>query len=271
MFCRNCGFRLPDEAKFCLSCGERTPVQEGVKCPSCSAQLPAGARFCRECGGAVEAAAPQAAQPAPFDEDAPTMLLGKAAQPVQQPVSVPAAQPVQPVQQSDTAAAPDLQGMKLPSFLGTGGVPAPRPPAQPAPAPEKPLKARRRRKKGGAVLAVFIVLLLLAAAAAAAYFVMFSDTARISKLTEQAELCLDKKDYDGAVQAYSECVSIGTTDPEIHLALADAYLDDGDPESALEALRRGYEMTSDPEIWARLTELEDDMYEEAEKNDGLEE
>ena len=47
-----CGTRLPKNAKFCYSCGEKL-VNE-IKCTSCGASLPAGAKFCFECGKSLE-------------------------------------------------------------------------------------------------------------------------------------------------------------------------------------------------------------------------
>ncbi|MBE6902071.1 MAG: zinc-ribbon domain-containing protein [Ruminococcaceae bacterium] len=295
MFCRNCGFKLPDEAKFCLSCGEKTPVQESIKCPACAEPLPFGAKFCRACGSAVSQDTPPVSQPpvftAPqpqtdFDEDAPTMMLNTSVRPqTAEPVAQnePVQQSVQPVAQSapaqhpteqsapvrpqsvqpagNTVTAPELANIKLPSFLGTGGTAVPAPVnnvSTPARTPQKPAK-RRRKKSGGVAAVIIIVLLLLAAAAAAVYFILFSDSARIEKLKDQAEICMKADDLDGAIAAYSECIIIGTTDPEIHLALADIHLEEDDRESALEALRKGYEVTADPEIWERLKELEDEI------------
>ena len=76
--CAKCGSDLPENAKFCLSCGEKVEVpsddtvvcpacgktvQKGKfclecghkfeinnVCPSCGSTLPAGAKFCLECG-----------------------------------------------------------------------------------------------------------------------------------------------------------------------------------------------------------------------------
>lgn len=77
--CPKCGAELPENAKFCLSCGEKVPANEntvvcpncgktvqkgkfclecGFKfplsaCPKCGAELPANAKFCPECGEKV--------------------------------------------------------------------------------------------------------------------------------------------------------------------------------------------------------------------------
>ncbi len=45
--CPNCGSRV-QKGKFCLECGYRFPVSN--TCPKCGARLPEGAKFCLECG-----------------------------------------------------------------------------------------------------------------------------------------------------------------------------------------------------------------------------
>lgn len=48
--CPKCGADLPENAKFCLNCGERVPVETGmVICPNCGKSVPK-ANFCPECG-----------------------------------------------------------------------------------------------------------------------------------------------------------------------------------------------------------------------------
>lgn len=50
--CSKCGKENPEEAKFCLSCGEKIepPLEKGmVKCPECGEIVPEG-KFCLRCG-----------------------------------------------------------------------------------------------------------------------------------------------------------------------------------------------------------------------------
>lgn len=46
--CANCGGMLPDDAKFCPSCGKQ--VTQVVFCPECGRKNPQEARFCSNCG-----------------------------------------------------------------------------------------------------------------------------------------------------------------------------------------------------------------------------
>lgn len=50
--CSKCGATLPQNAKFCLECGEKVetiPVVNEIICPKCGAKVPKG-KFCLECG-----------------------------------------------------------------------------------------------------------------------------------------------------------------------------------------------------------------------------
>ena len=48
--CPKCGAELPENAKFCLNCGEHVPADDGlVVCPECGKRVPKG-KFCSECG-----------------------------------------------------------------------------------------------------------------------------------------------------------------------------------------------------------------------------
>jgi membrane protease subunit (stomatin/prohibitin family) len=49
--CAKCGAVLPEEAKFCLECGEKVPLPGGeeIVCPACGKKTAQG-KFCMECG-----------------------------------------------------------------------------------------------------------------------------------------------------------------------------------------------------------------------------
>lgn len=46
MKCQNCATQNPENAKFCLNCGQAT----SLTCPNCGTVLPAAAKFCFNCG-----------------------------------------------------------------------------------------------------------------------------------------------------------------------------------------------------------------------------
>lgn len=51
MKCTFCGVELPDEAKFCYSCGKK--VEKEALCPKCGTKLQKDAKYCMECGTCV--------------------------------------------------------------------------------------------------------------------------------------------------------------------------------------------------------------------------
>jgi hypothetical protein len=62
VLCSNCRTELPDNARFCLECGEvvktpkndaPAPAAEQIACKKCGTELPAGSRFCLKCGRPV--------------------------------------------------------------------------------------------------------------------------------------------------------------------------------------------------------------------------
>src|SRR5215468_6839725 len=54
MECPSCHSEMPDESRFCETCGAALPV----RCSSCGATSRAGARFCSKCGRALTADSP---------------------------------------------------------------------------------------------------------------------------------------------------------------------------------------------------------------------
>ena len=54
-FCHNCGAKVMEGAKFCGECGEAQPgSQKPTACSNCDAELTPGAKFCMECGQKTE-------------------------------------------------------------------------------------------------------------------------------------------------------------------------------------------------------------------------
>lgn len=64
MLCSNCHTDLPNNARFCLKCGQAITTSENTApataaapapCGNCGAELPAGSKFCLKCGQRVPA------------------------------------------------------------------------------------------------------------------------------------------------------------------------------------------------------------------------
>jgi membrane protease subunit (stomatin/prohibitin family)/ribosomal protein L32 len=57
--CPKCGAELPENAKFCLECGEKVEATpSGVKCPNCGEMTPSG-KFCLHCGSPLSKKCPK--------------------------------------------------------------------------------------------------------------------------------------------------------------------------------------------------------------------
>ena len=80
MFCTNCGTKIDDGCRFCVSCGqdieqkvtddrqkeEEHTITETL-CSKCGMKLSDGVKFCIKCGAAVEIeASPQPVDPKPI-------------------------------------------------------------------------------------------------------------------------------------------------------------------------------------------------------------
>ena len=66
--CAKCGAELPENAKFCLSCGEKVvSIKEGqVICPACGKATPEG-KFCMECGASLVNKCPNCGKEVPLN------------------------------------------------------------------------------------------------------------------------------------------------------------------------------------------------------------
>ncbi len=70
-----------------------------------------------------------------------------------------------------------------------------------------------------------------------------------------AQRYLSEQNYKQAVIEFQKILEIDPLNAEAYLGLAEAYLGLGDTESAINALREGYEATGDESLLARLNEL----------------
>jgi tetratricopeptide (TPR) repeat protein len=53
MICGKCGTELPDESKFCHSCGSKLETAAGGLCPKCGSPVQPGSKFCNKCGAGL--------------------------------------------------------------------------------------------------------------------------------------------------------------------------------------------------------------------------
>lgn len=64
--CLKCGSTLPENAKFCLECGEKveTLSENEMICPKCGSKTPKG-KFCVECGAKLQNICPNCGKEVP--------------------------------------------------------------------------------------------------------------------------------------------------------------------------------------------------------------
>lgn len=74
MNCNACQAQIPDNSKFCSTCG----AKQSLLCPGCGAEIQAGQRFCSECGHRLGDAP---STPAPTPASAPVRGTGSLAAP----------------------------------------------------------------------------------------------------------------------------------------------------------------------------------------------
>lgn len=96
MVCKECGSKMPEEARFCFICGspiQREPEPAPVpaeRCVHCGGGLPKAARFCGACGACVELEPVPVEEPDPMPEDpAPVEQIPVEEIPVEEPDRVP--------------------------------------------------------------------------------------------------------------------------------------------------------------------------------------
>ena len=143
MFCKNCGFQLPDNAAFCGNCGTKQDVPAAPVAP-------------------VAPAAP-VAQPAFEQPVQPVMEQPAFTQPVQ-PMAQPAFE--QPAQEEIKKPAPQSGPILASQYPG----------------PKDPVNAQpgtpntKKKGKAGIIIAIISIVVVLLAAAAVLYFVVFKSS-----------------------------------------------------------------------------------------------
>ena len=58
MKCPHCQADNPEEATFCIKCGQKILEDIPLKCPECGTELPEGAIFCYKCGQSLTGGIP---------------------------------------------------------------------------------------------------------------------------------------------------------------------------------------------------------------------
>ena len=97
-----------------------------------------------------------------------------------------------------------------------------------------------------------------------------SASGRLREQLNLGEKYLTEEDYERAVVAFTEAISLDEKNVEAYLGLAEAYLGLGDEDAALTALRDGYAATQNTQILERMEELESVSVQGDTENSGAE-
>lgn len=150
MFCKNCGTKIKDTARFCPGCGMKVERKtDRFVCPTCGEPVKAGEKFCRNCGtnlgSTVVMQAPQAI------EDQNHQVSMDCTTTLNQP-SVPALQPLPKRVPSGSAAS--VVTTAITSATITDGDPVPAPMRKPQTGKQNtPRRASDRMKQQAGTMA----------------------------------------------------------------------------------------------------------------------
>ncbi|MGN1119277.1 MAG: tetratricopeptide repeat protein, partial [Oscillospiraceae bacterium] len=96
---------------------------------------------------------------------------------------------------------------------------------------------------------------IILAGGATVFAVTHNSKSNSESVLTLAQRYLSEQNYKQAVIEFQKILEIDPLNAEAYLGLAEAYLGLGDTESAIAALRDGYEATGDAAILAKLDEL----------------
>lgn len=98
------------------------------------------------------------------------------------------------------------------------------------------------------VIVSIIMVLVLIVAGGTIYLTMNSSSRKISKKLAIAKEYLESGDYDKAIAAFEEALSVDPKSVEAYAGEAEAYAALGEYEKAIEVLKKGYELTGDESL-----------------------
>lgn len=99
---------------------------------------------------------------------------------------------------------------------------------------------------------IFGIIISVVIALAIGLGVYYSPNNRISRQLDLGQKYLEMQNYEQAIYAFNEAITIDPMCVEAYLGLADAHVGLDDLESALSVLKCGYELTQDERINAKI-------------------
>ncbi len=115
---------------------------------------------------------------------------------------------------------------------------------------------RKKKSHTGLVIAIAAVAVLLIAVGVLIFVMSDSPAKKYEEQLKLAERYLDELDYDKAIAAYRAAIDIDPKAEDAYLGLAEAYVEKGDLQAAIDILKEGLEKTESVAMEERLKELE---------------
>ena len=122
---------------------------------------------------------------------------------------------------------------------------------------------KKKAPKRGLVIGIAAVLVVLLGVLAGVF--LYGGAGRnLAKQLDLGNRYLEEMDYEQAVIAFTKALEIDPMSVDAHLGLVEAYIRQGDFETALEAAEKGYDLTGDQRLKEKI-----DMIESGEIFDSL--
>ncbi len=120
----------------------------------------------------------------------------------------------------------------------------------------------KKKRNTGLVIAVVAVAVLLIAVGVLIFVMSDSPEKKYEEQLKLAERYLDELDYDKAIAAYRAAIDIDPKAEDAYLGLADAYVEKGELQAAIDILKEGLEKTENMAMEEQLAELERQLAEQ---------
>ena len=121
---------------------------------------------------------------------------------------------------------------------------------------------RKKNSRKGLVIAIVAVAVLLIAVGVLIFVMSDSPAKKYEEQLKLAQRYLDELDYDKAIAAYRAAIDIDPKAEDAYLGLAEAYVENGDLQAAVDILKEGLEQTGSVAMEERLAELERQLAEQ---------
>ncbi len=285
MFCRNCGKEIEDNARFCRFCGQKLNetdeagviARQGI--PEAAMKTETAPAYEEAHAGSMGAGSDVndnmpvedyssglsgGNRPEPAGNDNPALSEADRQDPNRENSTVPFADN-RPEQSRNKGPLPPADNR--PELSGNN---SPVPPADNRPEPARDNSrasvsdtvVAKKKNNTALVIAIAAVAVLLIAVGILIFVMSDSPAKKYEEQLKLAERYLDELDYDKAIAAYRAAIDIDPKAEDAYLGLAEAYVEKGELQAAVDILKEGLEITESVAMEERLAELERQLAEQ---------